>query len=530
MRILALIIILLVIVCLGRMFNPLSGTMFDFHDETQPARISEFTTNLTQLRLPPRLAPHFSHNMGFPVFNFYAPSAYWITSFINLLGFDVANSIKLSFLLAILIGFAGMFFFLKLFFHKEVALLGASLFMAAPWIAVEIFVRGNLGEVWFISSIPWVFYFLYRNSLEDSKYIFIGSVVTLMFSLTAHNVLSLIFLPWVIITIIIFKKSKKNFFALLLALLTSSYFFIPAILEISLTQAAALAKGTNYRDHFLCLDQIWTAPFWGYGGSAPGCKSDGFSFMLGKIQLLLALGGSLLLFYDLYKKRLKNARLWLVIFVLTVSSIFLTLYHSAFIWMILSPIFSLFQFPWRFLALAVFGNAVLGAYLFSRLKIKFAQYLVFGLAIVVIIFGAKYFTKSQISKQEFNNRYLSGDYIEYSAAYAIQEYLPKDVDYQTWLKLKGVSSDKIASSSTKINLHYFPFWKIYVNGQQVTPTSFDLLGRPLIPITKPSIIHIEYSQTNVEKMANAISLLTIIYLILILGYKPLWPKTKKLIS
>ncbi len=532
------------ILFLGNMFNPFNQKMFDFHDETQPARVAEFTFNLQHLQIPPRLAPHFSFNMGFPVFNYYSPFSYWVTSFINLLGFGVADSIKLSFLLALVLGFIGMYLYLRIFFSLAVSLLGASLFVSAPWLAVEIFVRGNLGEVWLISLIPWTLYILHKNSQEDNRYIFVLTVFILIFALTAHNILSLIFLPWIIVYIFLLKKTKKNYVALVVSLLASSYFLIPAVLESSWTQAASLAKGTNYADHFLCIKQIWTAPFWGYGGSAPGCESDGFSFMLGKIQLIVASAGSLIFLYDNYKKRLPSFKLLLLILILTVGSIFLTLYQAAFVWNLLSPLFSLFQFPWRFLAFAVFGNAVLGAYLFSRIKLRYIQVTLVVLAIVLLIYSSKYFTKVQMTQQAFNDRYLSQEYVQSKAAYAIREYLPKQADYNAWhmYKPRVENSDNIVEDSeydkvlkanapnTTLNILYTPFWHIFVDGQKLIPQTFDTIGRPIITTSKTSIIHITYGQTIVEKIANSITGLIILFLIALLFREPLWKKLRRLVN
>ena len=87
---------------LSKLLNPLDPRMFNFHDDTQAARIQQMALSIKSLHIPPRLAPEFSHNLGFPVFNFYAPTAYWITTGLHLVGFSIPMALKLSFFLTII--------------------------------------------------------------------------------------------------------------------------------------------------------------------------------------------------------------------------------------------------------------------------------------------------------------------------------------------------------------------------------------------------------------------------------------------
>src|SRR5206468_3841834 len=128
--------------------------------------------NLTHGQIPPRISPHMSFKMGYPVFTFYAPFAYWVSSALNLSGFDVADSLKLSFLIAIILGALGMYYFLRSFFGMVASIFGAALYACSPYVAVEIFVRGNLGEVWFLGLLPWTLYFYFHNSFRPSRTIF----------------------------------------------------------------------------------------------------------------------------------------------------------------------------------------------------------------------------------------------------------------------------------------------------------------------------------------------------------------------
>lgn len=551
-KVIFITVLILLVVLLGRNLTPFSPTMFQFHDETQPARIAQFSLNLENWHIPPRIAPDFSFKMGYPIFNFYAPSAYWITSIIKLLGFDVVDSLKISFLLSLVVAFGAMFLFLTLFFDFYPALLGAVSYISFLYIPVEIFVRGNLAEMWFLSFFPLVLYLLHQNVQKKSYTRFILAVLTTSFILSVHNILSLIFIPISLVYILILRKNIwLNFVSFIFGLLLSAYFILAAFLEIGLVYAREVASSTNFRSHFLCPYQLWQSP-WGYGGSTAGCLNDGMSFKIGKVQLIFSFLGIVLLLL----KRKKNP-LTLFFAFLTLVSLFLTTYQSQFIWEFLSPIFSYFQFPWRFISLSLLGISFFVSFFWQNFNVKFKSWLIVFLIFFLLIYSSKYFTGQFVSKKEFEKKYLQSSYIEKKVAYKVAEYLPKTVDYQYWRSLesgkdslglkfnfqipveadnnltvikntpwyKKVTIHKLGLVS--INIHYFPFWEIIVNGNKIIPQKFDLLGRPIITIKRPSTVIITYKQSFIERLADFFTILSLIILF-ILGVKNnLWNKKSK---
>jgi hypothetical protein len=144
------IAVTVLIVIVGRNLNPLASDFFSYHDITQPSRIDQFTKELTQLHIPPQIAPDYAFGNGYPVFTFYAPAAYWVTGTIHLIGFEVSQAIKLSFLLSILTAFGGMYILVShINKDKVLRLLPALLYAVSPWVASEIFVRGpRSAETW----------------------------------------------------------------------------------------------------------------------------------------------------------------------------------------------------------------------------------------------------------------------------------------------------------------------------------------------------------------------------------------------
>ncbi len=443
------VVLLLIVFFIGRNLNPFSSTMFTFHDSTQPVRIQQFISELKKFHIPPRIAPDFNFGLGFPVFNFYAPFSYWLTGLINLIGFDIVSSLKLSFLLALLVGFIGSYLFFKNFFDFFPALIGGIFYITSLYFPLDIFVRGNLAEVWTLALFPLTLYFLYKNSQKYKPKIFLISTIITSFLLTSHNLLSPIFFFLLIVFVLLLKNKKQNLLSLTIALFLTAYFWLPAITEMSSTWAKEVAILTNFRNHFLCINQLWDFP-WGYGGSTKGCINDGMSLKIGKIQLIFFGLGLLLFLYKTFVKKNKINKIYLFIIVYSLLFLFLTLYQSQPIWELFSPLMSIIQFPWRFIGPSLLGISFFAGYFFQNLKIPGKSSVIFLLILTVIIINGKYFEGQEIKKIDFEKKYLSQEYTGKKAAYAISEYLPKTIDYNYWKSLekkKEAHLEFIAKSS-----------------------------------------------------------------------------------
>ena len=524
--------------------NPWNQTMFDFHDVTQPARVQQFVKELQSGHIPPRIAQDFSFGMGYPVFTFYAPFTYWVASFFILIGFTVVEAVKLVFASGLIVAFIGMYLFLKRFFDSSASLLGSVVYITIPYMAVEIFVRGNFGELWFIALLPWVFYLFDKLESQPDKVSLISSVIVLSFIFTVHNVLSLVALPLLLIYGLILKRRKVFLTVIGFSLFLSAYFLIPAVLESGMTYASQVAQKTEYQNHFLCISQLWDSP-WGFGGSAPGCDQDGLSFKLGKVQIILGIAGLLYFLLSLwrYKKNQNGTEIKTLLFILFVSvgATYLTLYQSEPVWNAASFL-SVFQFPWRFLVFPVFGLAVFAAYGVDRLPFFYKWIPVIGVAALLTFTNYKYFNKPGMTVQAFEEQYLSQEYIRSEVAFRIPEYFPRTGSYDAWFSIfqnpektaqlqqetvqrvngfnrsvQQISPYEISilqPGTFKINIHDIPNWRITFDNEAIRANQYDDLARPTISIGKPGILRIEYEQSMVQIMATTLSILTAVALFL----------------
>jgi len=529
---------------LGRDLNPFDTKTFIAHDETQAARVSEFTLNIVHGHIPPRISPNMSYGMGYPLFNYYAPFAYWVTSAIHLTGLPIIPSLEISYLLALTVGYIGMVQFLKKYVSRWGSLIGGILYVTSPFLAVDIFVRGNLAEVWFLALLPISLCLLTK---VNKKGLFITSLM-LSFLFSVHNIFSLLAVGIVLVYSIL-VKNKFAFFSIGGGLLLSSYFLIPAIVELPLVHAKSVATLTQYTDHFICPSQLWSSP-WGYGGSVPGCQWDGMSFMLGKIHLLMGGIGIVFLVWNLViKQNKKYQSIMISVAILLIGSIFMTTKYSTQIWLVFKGILALFQFPWRFLLVAIFGLSFFGAYAFS-IQSKYISKQITLLIFILLsigIFGlnAHFFQGNNLPNTEYNKRFISKEYIQNNAAYKVAEYLPISADYDMWRifennKFKSTSDIpkraeglfkrtilQKAGQDAIINIHNAPYWNITSDGNSLVPESYDNIGRPIIiGIDSNREIQITYHQTKLQQIANTITLSGGIVLI---SYSYVWNKKKNII-
>ena len=326
---------------------------FPIHDNTQVQRVFEMTKSLKDGMFPVRWVQDLGFGYGYPIFNFYAPLAYYVGSAINILGFDALFSAKAMMVIGILFSGVSMYLLAKEIWGKSGAVVSALLYVFIPYHAVDIFVRGDVAEFWAYAFIPLVFYGLLSIHKTNRFRFVVISVLAYAGLILSHNLSAFMATPFILLFALLLylgnKKSGLNLlFSLMLGILISASYWLPALLEINYSNVLSqIGGGADYKDHFVCLYQLWSSP-WGFGGSVKGCV-DGLSFMIGKLHLLLAVISILVLglSWKLTKIDKKKAALMIFFIIGLLFSVFLTLDYSSFIWDALPPMV-VFQYPGGF--------------------------------------------------------------------------------------------------------------------------------------------------------------------------------------
>lgn len=530
-------------------FKPiLTPGFFPIHDDTQVTRVFEMTKALSDGMFPVRWSSNLGFGFGYPIFNFYAPFAYYIGGFINLLLQDALFSTKIMMILAIIFSSVSMFVFAKEFFGKVGGFISSILYLYAPYSALNIYVRGDVAEFYAYAIAPLVFWGFYKVAREkDFKYIAVTSI-SFALVIISHNLTAFMLTPFLVMFtfFLVFRERaslKRLLVSLVLGLMLSSFYFIPALLEMNYTNVISqVGGGADFKDHFVCLSQLWTS-LWGYGGSAKGCV-DGLSFMIGKTHILLSLISAVaiaLIFLvkkTIFEKKDRENIFFVLVFAFfALFSVFLMLDVSKFVWELLKPM-AFFQYPWRFLVVVTFSASFISGSLIWLLN-KFTKnnYLILfsiGLLFAIILFNLKFFNPQTINAKNQSD-YTSQEIVKWNISNISNEYMPKsfskprepseianidslqnkDLEVIS-LKQKTQRIELVVNSKREqgiiFPLAYFPAWKGYVDGREINIVENKKGIEIKVPIGRSEIL-LKYASTLVEKLSNLISLTGIISLI-----------------
>lgn len=548
------IIILLLGVSIFTFYRLCRPGYFSMMDDMHVFRLQQFDQCLRDGQIPCRLISDGGMGYGYPLFNYYPPLSYSIAEFFHLFGFSFINSLKITFALCHLIGILGMYFFASIFWGKIGGAISAIIFLLAPYQATDSFVRGAIAESLAINLIPWVFYFLTKfiNS-QKNKYLLILSLTALLLS---HNLISLAIAPVLLVYSIIvllinkklsFKSIKKLSIPVISAIGLSAFFLLPAIFEKNLVTVDTMTQGYfQYIIHFATLNQLFISRFWGYGASLWG-PIDDMAFSIGLIQWILPL---IIIFFLFLKKIFKNKaslfkggsfdlskQVGLIIFFFLVFlfSLFLTHNKSTFIWNFFS-FMAYFQFPWRFLSIAIFAAAFISGSIIIFIKKKFQIITLIIITIITLILNINYFKEDIWYPNLTDSQKLSTENIIAQSGAGLNDYWPKygqsspssfaphqpfsnsefTVDSFT-KKSNQINADFTVFSQTNITIPvvYFPNWELYIDNQK---TDFNLdpkLGLISFNLS-PGNHHIFLSLNNtpIRTFANTISLSSFLFLII----------------
>ncbi len=519
---------------------------FPMHDDTQVARVYEMGQALKDGVFPVRIVTNLGYGYTYPIFNFYAPLAYYLGGFFTVLGASSLIGAKLMIIIGVVVSGITMYLLGKELWGRFGGILSALLYVYAPYHALDIYVRGDISESWAYSFIPLAFYGLlklYRT--QHWWYVIIGSIgyagIILSHNLTALMVTPFLFLFTVLITLAQVSKKRKNvllfFLPLVFGIVISSFYWLPALAEMKYTNVLSqIGGGAHFIDHFVCPSQLWESQ-WGYGGSVRGCL-DGMSYRVGKLHLLGVLV-TLLLFLFVKRKGHEQTTLSLFFFFSFLFSIFLLLPISESLWSTI-PFMSFFQYPWRFLIMvSFFSSIVIGSLvsLLPTLILKQRAYMqpLFVIALFSVGIGLLYFKLfiPQYIEDRQDGHYTNNTMLRFTTSKLSDEYLPmhftkpqsaseivtdrfigqgirvSDVSERTGdIRATVQAQDR---TNVLVKVAYFPSWEVLIDG---VVSSFQKRNDGLLIVLPPGehTIQIHSRQTPIELLSTVMSVIGIITL------------------
>jgi len=524
-----------------------SSGYFPMHDDTQVARVVVMGKALRQGQFPVRWVSDLGYGYGYPIFNFYAPLPYYIGGGLYALGVDSIVATKIMFGVGMVIAPLMLFILVNSFFGFLAALTASMLFLYAPYHAVEVYVRGSVGEYWAIAFVPLLLYGL-TECAQKKRSIYGVIIGGLSFAgvILSHTILGFITclflgIGTIVYWAILITQKKFTLMALLrpiqmcvLGLGLSAFFWLPAFVEMSKTSVIYMVEGANstFFDHFVCVDQLWNSP-WGYAGSAPGCV-DGMSFKLGKVQIITLII-SFITWLVVRKKKYaaKKNSFMFISFISFCFGVFLVLNISQPVWDVF-PFVSYIQYPWRLLSFNMLFLAICGAYIVSVPRMPIVRIgLMVGIIALTIFVNAKIFVPQYLYLRD-SAAFETQQELRFTVSKISDEYLPPGImkpqtasdavktalhgsDVFTVKKLEDtdtslyVDLESSVAQIISIRKAWFPGWKISINGNEIHPIIRQ--GIPFVNILPgKSIIQMRFTDTPIRFIGNILSLCSVLVL------------------
>ena len=111
------------LISLSLLWPLFAAPFFTHHDDVQVIRLFEMDKCFKDHQIPCRWVPDLGGVYGYPLFNFYAPLAYYLGGLLSILGFDVLLSTKLMIGTGMLLSGVGMYLLAKQFWGDTFGML-----------------------------------------------------------------------------------------------------------------------------------------------------------------------------------------------------------------------------------------------------------------------------------------------------------------------------------------------------------------------------------------------------------------------
>jgi hypothetical protein len=370
------------------------------------ARLVEFDAAIRAGDFFPAWSPDLYSGYGSPIFQFYAPLAYYATEVPVLMGFDYATALKLTQLLGLFFSGLAMYRLASTDFSGWVACLGGIFYMVAPYRLVDMLVRHAFAEHCAFIWLPLIVWGMERFVSKSSRIGLVTGALATAALIFTHNVMALIGLPvcvaagWALASPKGEILSPKAFGAAaavaVLGIGLAAVFWLPAMTGRAYTQAeASLTSGYyDFHRHFVggwqFLDTHWS---FGISGNNPESIRGEMPLQIGLPHLAVGFG-ALAMVLGRWQGAGEAGRrrvVWSVVGVCVMAtSAFMCSHWSQLLWESL-PLVRYVQFPWRFLGVVVFGAAICATALADRFAATSKRSAIITSLLGIVLITAAYF-------------------------------------------------------------------------------------------------------------------------------------------
>ncbi|MBI5878941.1 MAG: hypothetical protein HZB53_14925 [Chloroflexi bacterium] len=523
-------------------------------------RLVELDHLLRQGEWYPRWAPDFVFGFGYPIFNFYAPLAYYLSALVHAFGVTYADTATLFFIACTLAGAWAMYALaLNLSGSRHGALVAALAYGYAPTHIYDNFYRSAWGTVLAFALAPFLLWALHRWHCEGHLRHLVAATLGAAALMLAHNVSALLLMPvagTAAVSYVVFAPSEAVRIRLLRAagavgalavgLGLSAFFWLPAISETAYVQTWRLVipPDFDFRTHFLSVADwfAWPAP------AEIGRINPDLVNTLGPVQCLLAVAGMGLLLRHSVMSRQRATPLGAFLFIalFLAGSLWMTLPSSLAVWEGIALLPSL-QFPHRFLTIAALSAPLLGAFALAQAPLRWRGATA-ATVIVALVLSALPFLYprpqpatnpepglADMLAHEHRTGALgttaSGEYLPVWVKFvprnsAFEEAIangenPQRFESRSLPAGSKVLSQQVSALASALTISatqpftatfrqfFFPGWQAYIDDQPVVTTASE--GQGLTVVAVPSGTHtvtLRFTSTAVRDAAAGLSMVT----------------------
>lgn len=258
-----------------------------------------------------RWLPDLAYGYGLPLFNYYAPLVYYLTTPLHFLSLSFPLALNLSLALALFLGSLGTFYFsraLLVEFFENInqatpgALVAAIAFLYAPYMLFNSIHRANLAEQWALALAPFVLWRFFILIKKPTPFNWVTAILFFAAVMLSHNVTSFLLAPLLVgfVLVTLFSRATAGaalarsvllaaLSALIFALALSAFFWLPALAERDFVQIARVivTPDFDYRFNFVPPAELVAL----LPRADTGRMNTAFPSTLGLAQTILASAG-----------------------------------------------------------------------------------------------------------------------------------------------------------------------------------------------------------------------------------------------
>jgi hypothetical protein len=527
----------------------LGGGLIISADTSHAMRIYELHRCLSDGQLPCRWVPDLGNGYGYPLFNYYPPLPYYAGNVLHGIGLSYVRAVNLLFAFGLTGAGLTMFALARRLWGDLGGLVSAVAYVYAPYLALDVFLRGALPELWALAIAPAVFWALYELVTTGRARFVLLAALSGSLLLLSHSLVAVIVAPALVFwtaALLALRGRERGRPALLAALAgvwafgLAAFFTLPVLTEGGQVQLDSLTRGYfHYSLHFASVGDLFLSRSADYsflfGGREETLQIGWFHWGLAALALPVA-------FLLMRAGRRREVAMVVLLALFFAIGVFMATSASRPIWDAFHPLRFL-QFPWRYLGLVSLAAACLaGASLaLFRGRPAMAQ---LGIAIVLVglfigsgrvffhplyrchVSDAEIIAGSRAPNAIVNP--ICDSIIQHPESAAIHDYLPKAVaaipdppttparvvDGSAHIEATASGSDWLrlrveAETPARIEaaLFDYPNWRVRIDGQAVPHETSSPQG--LIMFAVPPGTHavsLRLEDTLPRRAGNALSL------------------------